>query len=250
MSKKIAAVIIDDEAPARQVIRTYLQDYPDISVIAECDNGFTGLKQIQEMKPDVVFLDIQMPKLTGFEMLELIDKPPVIIFSTAYDQFALQAFQVNAADYLLKPYTRTRFDEALQRALVFVSNKKGNSEKVRKLREHLSDNTDYLERIAVKSGPQIYVIPVQKLLFLEAQDDYVMLHTSENNYLKQQTMKYFESHLNPADFVRIHRSYLVKLSAVREIEMQTKDSHRVSLINGEHLPVSKSGHARLKEVLQ
>jgi two-component system LytT family response regulator len=250
MNKKIATIIIDDEAPAREVIRNYLQDYPEIDIIAECDNGFAALKKIQDLQPELVFLDIQMPKLTGFEMLELLDEPPVIIFSTAYDQYALKAFQVNAADYLLKPYNRERFDEALKRALVFVGNKAGNTDKVNQLKAHLSQNIEYLERVAVKSGSQIFVVPVQKLLYLEAQDDYVMLHTKEDSYLKQQTLKYFESHLDPGAFLRIHRSYMVRISAIKQIESHTKDSHRVSLINGRHLPVSKSGHARLKEVLK
>ena len=189
MKRKITVIIIDDEAPAREVIKTYLRDYPDMDIIAECDNGFTAVKKIQDLQPDLVFLDIQMPKLTGFEMLELLDEPPVIIFSTAYDQYALKAFQVNAADYLLKPYTRERFDVALRRALVFVGNKAENSAKINQIQNHLSQSIEYLERIAVKSGAQIFVIPVQKLLYLEAQDDYVMLYTKDDNYLKQQTMK-------------------------------------------------------------
>jgi two-component system LytT family response regulator len=249
MERTIPTILVDDEAPARDVIKTYLRDYPEIKIIAECDNGFAAAKKIQELRPELIFLDIQMPKLTGFEMLEILDDPPVIIFSTAYDQYALQAFQANAADYLLKPYARDRFDAALKRALVFLRNRTGNATRVQRLQAHLAERVEHLERIAVRSGSQIVVIPVKKLLYIEAQDDYVMLCTAEEGYLKQQTMKYFESRLDANEFIRVHRSYIARLAAIKHIETSGKDSHQVRLVNGKTLPVSKRGHSKLRDML-
>ncbi len=246
---KIKAMIIDDEAPARDVIKNYLKNFADIEVVAEAGNGFEGVKVIQEKKPDLLFLDIQMPKLSGFEMLELLDHMPVIIFSTAYDQYALKAFEKSAADYLLKPYSRERFREAITRALLFVRDKTKHQEVIKGIVRHHESQPEFLERVVVKEGAQIFVIPVDKLHWLEAQDDYVMLHLKDGQFLKQKTMKYFEEHLDPKDFVRIHRSYIARIAMIKQIELSSKESYTVVLTNGQKLPVSKSGHAKLKEVL-
>lgn len=248
MDKKIRTVIIDDENLARKIVKAYLRNYADIEIIAECSNGFEAIKVINEMKPDLIFLDIQMPKLTGFEMLELLDKPPVIIFTTAYDQYALKAFEVNAVDYLLKPFSEDRFKEAIDKAILHLGDKTSQKEKIEKIIQHFDDNIEYLERITNKSGSKISIIPVDKVQWIEAQDDYVMIHTPEGKFLKQKTMKYYEDHLNPNDFIRIHRSFIVKLTEIKQIELFEKESYRVSLKDGKNLPVSKTGYSKLKEI--
>lgn len=249
MAKTLNVVIIDDEVPAREIIKNYLKEYDYITIKAECENGFEGIKAIQEFQPDIIFLDIQMPKITGFEMLELLTEKPVIVFSTAYDQYALKAFEVSAADYLLKPYSRERFDEAMNRALTLTDDKPARNKIVTGILNHQDENAEYLERIVVKTGSKISIIPVRKLYWLEAQDDYVMLHSKDGDFLKQKTMKYFESHLDPKEFVRTHRSYIVRISIIKQIELFGKESYRLNLSNGQSLPVSRTGHAKLKAIL-
>ncbi len=249
MVKTLNVVIIDDEALAREVIKNYLKKYDHISIKAECENGFEGIKAIQEFQPDIIFLDIQMPKINGFEMLELLNEKPVIVFSTAFDQYALKAFEVSAVDYLLKPYSRERFDEALNRALTLTNDKPARNKIIEQILNHRDKNVEYVERIVVKTGSKISIIPVAKLYWLEAQDDYVMLHSKDGNFLKQKTMKYFENHLNPKEFVRTHRSYIVRISIIKQIELFGKESYRLILTNAQSLPVSRTGHAKLKAIL-
>jgi len=246
----ISAIIIDDEAPAREVIKNYAQDHPDIRIVAECSNGFEGLKMMAEHQPDLVFLDIQMPKLTGFELLELLDDPPVIIFSTAYDQFAIKAFEVSAADYLLKPYSRQRFAEALDRARMFMQDRGGHRQVVASLVKQQEASREPLQRIVVKTGNKIHLVPVEEVVWLEAQDDYVMIHAKDGGHLKARTMKYFETHLDRREFVRIHRSHIVRLSFIKQLEQTGKESYRALLHNGKRLPVSKSGSAILRKTLE
>lgn len=243
----LRTLIIDDEAPARLVIKSMLEKYPEFEVIGECENGFEGIKTIQEKQPDVIFLDIKMPKITGFEMLELLDKMPVVIFSTAFDEFAIKAFEMNAADYLLKPYSKERFHHAIQKA----KEKHGQeqSERIRPLLDYAKEQQKELDRIVVRYGSKINIFPVDDLQYIEAQDDYVKLFFSKGSYLKQGTMKYYESHLPPNDFVRIHRSYILNLNQLQRLEPLEKDSHVVVLKEGGNLPVSRSGYGRLKEVL-
>ena len=251
MAERLRVVIIDDEAPARGIIRSYLKDYPDIEMVAECSNGFEGLKAINEFSPDLMFLDIQMPKISGFELLELLEKTPVTVFCTAYDQYALQAFQANAADYLLKPFSKERFREALNRALIFIKDRSQHQTILKGVVNHRDGSMETLERIVVKTGSSaISIVPVKIVLWLEAQDDYVMIHTKEGGLLKQKTMKYFETHLDPKEFVRIHRSYIVRIAMIKQVELFRRESYKVLLINGKRLPVSKSGHNRLKQILE
>jgi two-component system LytT family response regulator len=213
----------------------------------EYEDGFSGLKAINELKPDLVFLDIQMPKLTGFELLELLDHQPAIIFTTAYDQYAIKAFEHNAVDYLLKPFSKDRFGEAIRKALERIS--KGDRDAVNKLVVHMDAVAEPIHRIVVKNGPRISVIPVDEIRYVEAQDDYVMIYTSGKKYLKQKTMKYFETHLPEADFIRIHRSYIVRITEIAQMELYEKDSYIVFLKDGTKLPVSRTGLPRLKESL-
>jgi two-component system LytT family response regulator len=247
---KVKTIIIDDEKLARSIICNYLKENPDIEIIDECSDGFEGIKKINELNPDLIFLDIQMPKISGFEMLELIDKPPVIIFTTAFDQYALKAFEVNAADYLLKPFSEDRFNEGLSKALHRLKDKSNNSTVIKKLIKQNDLSTDFLERIIIKDGPKISVVQVEDITYLEAQDDYIMIHAKEGKFLKQKTMKYFEEHLNPADFVRIHRSYIAPVNQIKKIELLEKESYQIVLENKSTLPMSKSGYEKLKEILK
>jgi two-component system, LytTR family, response regulator len=250
MDKRISAIIIDDESLGRQIVRKYLSSHSEIEISEECSNGFEGVKKINELNPDIVFLDIQMPKLTGFEMLELIDKPPVIIFTTAYDQYAIKAFEVNAADYLLKPFSSERFEEALFKAKSHLKNKGKQGQIVKELIKHNLEATEYLERIVVKDGSKIHIVPVDSVKYIEAQDDYVLIHSAEGNLLKQKTMKYFEEHLPREDFIRIHRSYMISVPSIKKIELVEKETYKVILDDGSGLPVSKSGYEKLKAIIK
>ena len=250
MEEKVKVIIIDDEKLARDIIKSYLKSYERIELLAECSNGFDAVKQINELKPDLIFLDIQMPKLTGFEMLELIEEPPVIIFTTAFDQFALKAFEVNATDYLLKPFSELRFREALEKAFKLIANKPESIKKLNMLVKSVEKREEYLDRVVIKNGQKILIIPIAEVRYIEAQDDYTMLYTEKGNFLKQKTMKYFEENLNPSDFIRIHRSYFVKLTLIKQIELFEKESYRVLLQDGTKLPVSKSGYQNLKEIIK
>lgn len=246
---KIRTIIIDDEQPARDLLLHYLSKFPEFDLVAEASDGFKGIQMIQEYKPEVVFLDIQMPKLTGFEMLELIDPKPLIIFSTAYDQFAIKAFEMNAVDYLLKPYSRDRFSQAIGKIKEKLQSNESPDELNRKLIQSVDESTEMIHRIAVRTAQKIQVIPVKDIHFLEAADDYVMIHTKDGRFLKEKTMKYFESHLDHHQFVRIHRSYILNMSEMNKIERYEKDSHVVVLKNNAQLKVSASGYKLLRERL-
>ena len=236
-------IIIDDEAPARELIRRYLQEYRHIEIVGEADNGFTAMKIIREQNPQLIFLDVQMPKLTGFEMLELMDEPPAIIFSTAFDQYAIRAFELNAVDYLLKPFSKERFDAAMQKAMARIQSGTPAQPELQTLRTSLQGT---LTRIAVKARQQIHVIPIDDIDYIEADGDYVKLHTAKSAYLKEKTMKYYEENLPAQQFIRIHRSYIVNVNEVSKIELYEKDSYRVHLKNGELLKASSNGYKTLK----
>lgn len=229
-------------------MKEYLLDIGGVEILGEFDNGFDGLKGINELKPDLVFLDIQMPKLSGFEMLELLDEIPGIIFITAYDQYAVKAFERNAVDYLLKPYSQDRLSAAIEKARK-VEDTPGEQKNVENLiRDHQEEQTS-IDRIAVKTGTKIKIIYVDEIQYLESQDDYVMIYTNDGKFLKQNTMKYFEKHLSSKYFVRVHRSYLVRLDFVEQIELYERDSYVIKLKNQQTIPVSRSGYNRLRESL-
>lgn len=246
---KIRVLIIDDEHLARQIIRSFLEEDADIEILGECGDGFEGFKQINELKPDLVFLDIMMPKLTGFEMLELVEDPPTIIFSTAYDEYAIKAFEKNAVDYLLKPYDKERFIGALTKAKAKLDSSKPAQKALDGLVKAHQDKTGALSRVAVRTGNKINILGVDKIKYLEAQDDYVKIYSDDGSFLKQQTMKYYETHLPQDDFLRIHRSYIVRLKEVARVELMGKDTHVVILNDNTQLSVSRSGYSKLKEVL-
>ena len=249
MKKKFSALIIDDEKLARDLIKNFMLSYEEIEIVDECENGFEGLKSISEHQPDLIFLDIQMPKLNGFEMLELIDHNLNIIFSTAYDQYAVKAFEVNAVDYLLKPFSKERFNESMQKVLKKLNSADLIPQNPKELAHSFISNEDILRRIIVKNNNKIMIIPVDQIKYLEAQDDYVKIVTAEGSALKQNTMKFFEEHL-PDSFVRIHRSYLVNINFIKQIDLIAKDSHAVLLNDDSQLQVSKSGYIKLREIIR
>lgn len=241
------AIIIDDELLARDIIRTYLNNFSEIELLGECSNGFEGLKMIGELKPDLVFLDIQMPKITGFEMIELLDHHPIIIFSTAFDQFAIKAFEMNATDYLLKPYDKQRFTQAINKAkskFALLA-----PQEMTQVIPKYPQREDTLDRLVVKIGNKINIIPIDDVIYIEAQDDYVSIHTAEGKYLKQMTMKHLEAHLPEDQFVRTHRSYIVAINAIDKIEMYEKESYLLHLKQGSKINVSRFGYSKLKQVL-
>ncbi len=247
--KKIGALIVDDEELARHVIRELLQAHPEIEVLAECANGFEAVKAVAEHKPDLMFLDVQMPKLNGFDVLELTGTDISVIFTTAYDQYAMRAFDVHAVDYLLKPIGKERFEAALERAKSRLSKKIQKMPSPPELAAAARPPQQFLERLVVKDGTRVTLIPVAKLDYAEAQDDYVALASQGKKHLKQQTIASLEACLNPECFVRIHRSYIVNLERVARIEPYGKDSRLAILTDGSRLPVSRAGLARLKSLL-
>jgi len=247
--EKIKILIIDDEAPAREIIKHYLEEIDSIEVIAECADGFTGLKTISTVKPDLVFLDIQMLRITGIEMVEVLTEKPEIIFTTAYDQYALRAFELNAVDYLLKPFPKRRFLEATKKAIDKIRSGQGNKVPASQLLTKSPEASTPVSRIVVRKANSINIISVDQIRYVEAEDDYVMIYHSDGKALKQQTMKFYEDNLPKADFVRIHRSYIVKVKEIKQIEPYGKDSYVAILHSGDKLPVSRAGYKHLKEEL-
>jgi len=242
----IKAILIDDEPLARSVVREYLQAYPEVTVVQECNDGFEGLKAISQHQPDLIFLDIQMPKINGFEMLELIDQPPSVIFTTAFDEYAIRAFESQAVDYLLKPFSKERFDKALRKWL--QAKKAGTDVAPPDLAER-SQQPEESNRVVVKKGSNIIIIPVHNIHFIEAFDDYVKIHTKEGFFLKKKTMSHFEKTLDQKQFVRVHRSFLLNIQELTRIEPAEKDNHIALLKSGTKVPLSTSGYARLRDVL-
>ena len=250
--KAISIIIVEDEKPARDLIRAYLEGNANINLLGEYDNGFDGLKAINELKPDAIFLDVQMPKLTGFEMLEVLEHLPEVVFTTAYDQYAIQAFEQNAVDYLLKPFSRDRFQEAIGKLESRIESQKdtGNDRTgIERIRQHLAESEEKLHRVVIKKSGKIHVISTDDINYMEAQDDYVMIYTNEGRYLKQQTMKYFEKHLDSQQFVRVHRSYIANITHIERIEPYEKSNFILILKDGNKVPVSRNGMQVLKENL-
>ena len=238
-------IIIDDEPLARSIVREYLQSHPTIEILAECNDGFEGLKAIQQHQPQFIFLDIQMPKINGFEMLELVENLPKVIFTTAFEEYALKAFESNAVDYLLKPFSKDRFEKALQKAIQQTTETKATEAVL----ETAALSPQQITRVVLKDGGKIRIIPVMQIQFIEAADDYVKIFTAEGHFLKKKTMSHFDATLPSQQFVRIHRSYIVNVQLITRIEPYEKETWLAILSSGQKLPVSKTGHAKLKEVL-
>ncbi len=242
----IKAILIDDEPLARSIVLEYLQAYPEISVAQECNDGFEGLKAITQHKPDLIFLDIQMPKINGFEMLELIEEPPSVIFTTAFDEYAIKAFESQAVDYLLKPFSKERFDKALQKWMQMRTHQPGTTapfltEEVRQPEER--------NRIVVREGSNIRIVPINDIHYMEAYDDYVKIFTAKEMFLKKKTMTFYEKNLDPSLFVRVHRSYLLNIQQLTKIEPLEKDTYLALLKSGAKVPLSRSGYVKMKDFL-
>jgi two-component system LytT family response regulator len=243
---ELRVMIVDDEELARALLKEMLEKHADIDVIAECANGFEAVKAADELHPDLIYLDVQMPKLNGFEVLELIGTETPVIFVTAYDAYAIRAFDVHAIDYLLKPVSTERFEVALTRARERVNRQ---LPPVSELSAAARAPAEYLERIVVRDGTRVHIIPLLKLDYFEAQDDYVAIHSGGRQYLKQQTISSLEQLLDPNRFIRIHRSYIVNLERVSRIEPYSKDSRVAVLVDGTQLPISQSGFGRLSRLM-
>ncbi len=239
-------LIIDDEPLARSIVKEYLEAYPELELVAECGDGFEGIKAIQQHQPDLIFLDIQMPKINGFEMLELVDQPPAVIFTTAFDEFAIKAFEAHAIDYLLKPFNQERFNKAIAK---WREQRGSQPSRTGDLLETAAQSPAQNQRIVVKNGSKIKIIPVHDIFYLEAADDYVKIHTSEGYFLKNKTMNYFEHVLDGQQFVRSHRSYILNIQQITRIDPYEKDNHIAILRSGAKVPVSRGGYGKLKAVL-
>jgi two-component system, LytTR family, response regulator len=243
----LRVIVVDDEPLARAVVREYLGAHPGVEVVAECANGFEAVKAVSELAPDLMFLDVQMPKLSGFEVLELIGRSVPVVFTTAYDKYALSAFDVHAIDYLLKPFSAERFAEALTRARERLA-----AREALPLEALVADDRAKqapLERILIRDGSRVHVLPVDAIDYVEAQDDYVAFHAEGKSYLKDQTLAAVENLLDAARFVRIHRSYLLNIDRIGRVELYAKDSRIAILRDGTKLPVSRAGYARLAKLL-
>lgn len=238
---KHQVLIVDDEPLARQLLRTYLADYPELDIAGEAGDGFEAYKLMQQTPPALIFLDVQMPRLTGFELLELLEAPPVIIFTTAFDQYALKAFEAQALDYLLKPIDRDRLDAAVRK---FLSQSTPSLPPA-----DLPLPEAYAQRIAVKDRDTIRIIPTQEIHYVEASDDYIRIHTPNGHFLKKGTLGRLCDSLDPNQFVRVHRSYVIPVTQLKQIEPYEKESHLALLHCGARVGVSKSGLTRLREVL-
>lgn len=246
----ISTIIIDDEPLARDIVKRYAADFQQIKVVAECGDGFEALRQIQVHKPDLLFLDIQMPKLDGFELLEVLDYTPAIIFTTAFDQFAIKAFEMNAVDYLLKPFSKDRFESAVQKAIQRIGLEKSNvNSSLESLKENVQESRATLDRVVTRLGSKVTVIPVDRIWYIESADDYVMIYSELGNHLKEKTMKFFEEHLPVNNFVRIHRGAIINLAQIAAIEPYTKDTHMVTLKCGAKLRASAEGYKKLRALL-
>jgi two-component system LytT family response regulator len=243
----LRVVVVDDEPLARAFVRELVAGHPGVEVVAECANGFDAVKAVSELKPDLMFLDVQMPKLSGFEVLELLGRDVPVVFTTAYDQYAIRAFEVHAVDYLLKPFGPERFAEALSRARERLAGRE-----VLPVEDLLADvrpRQTPLERVLIRDGSRVHVLPVDRIDYVEAQDDYVSFKADGKEYLKDQTLASVEACLDPARFVRIHRSYVLNIDRIARVELYAKDSRVAILRDGVRLPVSRAGYARLAKLL-
>jgi two-component system LytT family response regulator len=246
----ISTIIIDDEPLARDLVKRYTADFQALNVVAECGDGFEALRQIQAHKPDLLFLDIQMPKLDGFELIEVLDYNPSIIFTTAFDQFAIKAFEMNAVDYLLKPFSKDRFESAVQKAIQRIGLEKSNvNTSLESLKENVQESRGTLDRVVTRLGSKVTVIPVDRIWYIESADDYVMIYSELGNHLKEKTMKFFEEHLPANNFVRIHRGSIINLAQISAIDPYTKDTHMVTLKCGAKLRASAEGYKKLRALL-
>ena len=246
MSEPLRVIIVDDEEPARLAVRQDLIALGGVTIVAECANGFEAVKAVSENTVDLLLLDVQMPKLDGFDVLELVGKDVPVVFITAYDEFALKAFEVHAVDYLLKPFARERLGAALDRARARRGQQLPDPAAVRAAARPGETKVD---RIVIRDGPQVHVLPVGKIDYAEAQDDYVAFHAAGKALLKEQTLGDLEQQLDPRRFVRVHRSYILNIERLARVELYAKDSRVAILTDGRKIPISRAGYQRLQELL-
>lgn len=245
----IRALIVDDERLGRQIIREFLDKHPDVQILAECQDAHEALAATEKYAPDLLFLDIQMPEVNGFELLEMLDVCPTVIFCTAYDQYALRAFEVNAVDYLLKPIVQDRFDLALARAKQNIRQKKDDGEKIDRLLEYVRSEKSLLDRMLVKQSGKIVVIQANEIRWIEAVEDYVNLHTPKGSFLVLQSLSHLETRLDPGKFIRIHRSTIVNMDFVDELEPWPDGRLKCTLKDRAELITSRSGAKRLRKMM-
>lgn len=238
-------LIIDDEPLARRLVKEYLKDSSAYELVGECGDGFEALKLIQELKPDLLFLDIQMPKINGFELLEVLTERPMVIFTTAYDEYALKAFDMNAVDYLLKPFSKERFENALLK----LDSNEVQHQKLNQLIERQEFHSEATNRIVLKDGGTIKIIPIDEIDYFEAYDDYVKIHVNDKVHLKKQTMNHYENMLKNKQFVRIHRSCIINIHRLTKIESFEKNSYIAILSTGARLSISRNYYPKLKSTL-
>ena len=239
----IPVLIVDDEMHGRDILVEYLSGHPQLQIVGVCTDGFEAMKAIRDLQPELLFLDVQMPRINGFELLELLESPPAVIFTTAYDSFALRAFEANAIDYLLKPFSKERFDQAVDKWL----SQRSSRQPFVDMKAFEDDRVP--ERVVLKSGHRIHVIPISDIQCIEAADDYVKIHCAAGVFLKKRTMARFAEQLEGPRFVRVHRSWLIAVSALQRINVRDRDGYEATLINGLTIPVSRQGYAKLKNVL-
>jgi two-component system LytT family response regulator len=240
----IKTIIIDDEPLAASIIQEYLSEFPQFEIVKVCQDGFEGLKAVQKFQPDLIFLDVQMPKITGFEMLELVEDPPAVIFTTAFDEYAVKAFDAMAVDYLLKPFSMSRFSQAIDRFLQQFPTEKNTAKS-----EEFSGLAEKRDRLVVRVKNEIKIIPISEAVYFEAEGDYIAIHTQSGKYLKKMTMKALEEAMDPSRFVRVHRSFILNVNQIAKIEPYERENYIAKLLSGGQVPVSKSGYSRLRQVL-
>ena len=245
--RSYTALVVDDEELARALVLEHLAAHPEIRVLAPCRDGFEAVRTAAETRPDLLFLDIQMPRLDGFDVLELLEPGPAVVFITAHDRHAIRAFEVHAVDYLLKPFSEERFEQALARAKARCAAGRAGPDPAALAAS--ARPGPYLERLVVKEGTRVTLVPLAKVDYIQAQDDYVLVQTAERGHLKEQTLASLEPRLDPGAFLRIHRSFIVRLDRLARLERAGGDRWVAVLTGGARLPVSRSGHARLRSVL-
>ena len=249
MNKQLQVLIVDDEELARRLSAEYLPAHPDLEIIGECETGMEAVEAIGKLNPDLVLLDIQMPQLSGLEVLELTGRRSGVIFTTAYDQYALKAFDLHAIDYLLKPYSQQRFDEAINKARKLLAQENTVTSNVQALEKLVAQHSEKLQRLLIRDRGQVHIVALESIDYVEAQDDYILVHTGEKSFMKTQSLSELEAQLDANKFVRIHRSYLLHLAALKSIEKTSKDSHMAVLRSGQQIPVSRAGYERIRNMI-
>ena len=240
--KPLRVVVVDDEELARAVVREHLAAHPGIEIVAECANGIEAIEAVAALAPDLLFLDVQMPRLTGFETLELLDPRPAVVFVTAYDRHAVKAFEVSAVDYLLKPFSKERFDAALAKARALLGSGAIGPDPATLAAAARPEGVP-LERIAVREGTRVTLLAVETVAWVKAEDDYVLIRSGGKNHLKHQTLSDLATRLPAARFVRVHRSWVVNVGKLASLE----EGKTAVMADGERVPVSRAGAARLRE---